>query len=108
MVFEPRRFGLDVARTGRDCQRYSSLSGTGKAFTDMVKTGAAGGEMHNSLCRIGSSPAANLMQRLSERQPRPPPHLLACVWLPEEGMPKWPISPPISPSAPWSAGRWQP
>jgi hypothetical protein len=25
---------------------------TGKAFTDMVKTGAAGGEMHN--CFVGS------------------------------------------------------
>jgi len=52
MVFEPRRFDLDVARTGRDCQRLLVARGTGKAFTNMVKTVAAGGEMHN--CFAGS------------------------------------------------------
>jgi hypothetical protein len=48
MVFEPRRFDLDVARTGRDCQRLFVARGAGKAFTNMVKTVAASGEMHSS------------------------------------------------------------
>jgi hypothetical protein len=47
MVFEPRRFDLDVARTGRDCQRLFVARCTGKAFINMVKTVAASGEMHN-------------------------------------------------------------
>jgi hypothetical protein len=47
MVFEPRRFDLDVARTGHDCQRLFDARSTGKTFTNMVKTVAASGEMHN-------------------------------------------------------------
>jgi len=55
MVFEPRCFDLDVARTGRDCQRYSWLAAPGKTFSNMAKTVAAG-EMHNSF----AAPVARL------------------------------------------------
>jgi hypothetical protein len=48
MVFEPRRFDLDVARTGGDCQRLFVARNASKAFTNMVKTVAIGGEIHNS------------------------------------------------------------